>query len=507
MLNRGGSGGIAGFSSAATSTSSLSRSTRGGGGVHMGRLLEEASARGHDLTRGPLITASLLGQFAGEIERRGWTPRRFLTTLPENLDSALEHTATQEASFKVDFEGEVGQDYGGPYVEFLSVSVGEVPSYPSIGLVHSSPNTQTLGVDLVFPSNVSMLDSVTPPPPPPANAPRTFSHFLTAPCTVTPAARGGVGGIRGLATQKQPSSPMLNTLPPPELSILSAYRFWGSLAGLAIRHNIVLALDFSPTVWRPLVGLPIRVKDIMAVDSRLGEALGSLEGLKEMVAGEGVEEGGGGEEGSSLTLTSPLSLLREFAGRVVSLLGEAAPPHATLAASHVTFSTRPQFLQYIKEAAVKSGNAAAYATAFYSGLTTVLPTELFLLWSPRELARVLTGEATVTVPALQRMTVLDVSKPPSATQVQWLWETLGGWDNATRVLFLHFVTARKRIPASPLTITLNTVTKDERGGKGTRYFVASTCHLVLTLGLFATREEFGERLLEAIKQPAFFSKA
>jgi len=360
-------------------------------------------------------------------------------------------------------------------------------------------------VNLVFPSFLSLADKIMPSATGGGATGGDSTHMVEQGQQKTPVA-SSYYYTPCTTVRSSGSSADLGSggrIAPPEASILAAYRFWGALAGLAVRSNVTLSLDFSPTVWRPLVGRHMRLKDIHAVDEALGEALSTLRNVIHTdTAVSTATANSDYPDGRGISTEQ----LRELSQAAVSLLGPHAPPHAYQAASHVTLSTLPEFFHYLQGAAVRRGNASAFATAFYCGLSTVLPTELFLLWTPTELSRLLTGEPEVSVSALQRMSVLDANQTPTPQQLSWLWETLEGWNNEQRTLFLHFVTARMRVPSSPLKITLKSVDRDAKRGGAKRFF-ASTCYLTLTLGFFDSREEFSARLLDAVSQPAFFSNA
>jgi hypothetical protein len=121
----------------------------------------------------------------------------------------------QQRAFKVKFLGEGVNDYGGPYRAVFEQFVDELQA--DAALVGRKPSERTLLPILVPSANRSSS----------AGANQDKFVLSTAPC-----------------------APLHQELA----------QFFGKLLGTAVRHNLTLALDFSPMLWRPLVRMNHYVK-------------------------------------------------------------------------------------------------------------------------------------------------------------------------------------------------------------------------------------------------------
>ena len=475
------------------------------GSASLARRLQAAELMGRTVTRGDLFSASLLGQFAEIARARGWSARRMLTTLgrKRNLSTALpfEHQLNiTPKSFLVKYKEEEGADYGGLYTDFLGAAVAQEPVLPALGLlVPVKPGSARY----VFPSTLSVRDELHFKPGKPAqqaaagvagaaaagggSASGSSASSSPAPAgqgaldafTIVPAPPPGPPDAASTALQQQP----------PEAAILELYRLWGNITGLSIRHGVLLAVDTPASLWRPMVGLHLRLRDIAETYPDLGAALQALTECAEV-------EGGGGGAGA-------LAALRQCAMEAVEALGEArAPPGAARAARVLTFSMRAPFIRYLAAAAAHNGSGAAFTSAWHKGLSAVLPTEIFPLWSPRRLSLLLTGDPELSVHSLRGMVVVqecpsDWSSAERAAFEQtlgWLWEVLEEGTDGDRLAFFSFVTGQRRVPAVPPTLTIHPnpiaipkVVPGKPPKKPGPTLKAHTCSSTLDLNIFRSK--------------------
>ena len=130
----------------------------------------------------------------------------------------------QKRAFKVKFMGEGVNDYGGPYRAVFEQIIDELQADSALVGTSRKPSERTL-LPLLMPS------------------PNRFSNI------------GSNQDKFVLSTA--PCSPLHQELA----------QFFGKLLGSAVRHNLTLALDLSPMLWRPLVRLSVSRNHLQEVDS------------------------------------------------------------------------------------------------------------------------------------------------------------------------------------------------------------------------------------------------
>jgi len=62
---------------------------------------------------------------------------------------------------------------------------------------------------------------------------------------------------------------------------LSRYRFLGRIMGIGIRTNVLMPMDLTSICWKPLLGLPVTLKDLEGVDASFTH--GVLDMIHDMV--------------------------------------------------------------------------------------------------------------------------------------------------------------------------------------------------------------------------------
>jgi hypothetical protein len=131
----------------------------------------------------------------------------------------------------------------------------------------------------------------------------------------------------------------------------------------------------------------------------------------------------------------------------------------------------------------------------------VLPIELLPLFSPLELEQLVSGTSTVDVALLRQCTDYENLSPDSEL-VKNFWEVLEDMTPEQRTLFLRFVWARSRMPASAQDLPMNFKLQ---GGQGTAkekpdsYLPhAQTCFFSLSLPAYTSKEILRAKLLYAI---------
>lgn len=139
--------------------------------------------------------------------------------------------------------------------------------------------------------------------------------------------------------------------------------------------------------------------------------------------------------------------------------------------------------------------------SFVEGLSNVLPVEVLKLLSGEELREVVCGNADVDVDLLR--SVVEYEGYSEIDEViQYFWETLRGFTNAERKLFLQFVWARNRLPLkksdfeAPFKIQRDS--KNDKDNADKALPSASTCFFSLALPEYSSQSILREKLLFAI---------
>jgi hypothetical protein len=135
------------------------------------------------------------------------------------------------------------------------------------------------------------------------------------------------------------------------------------------------------------------------------------------------------------------------------------------------------------------------------GLASVLPVELLPLFGAREIEQLVSGTSTVDVALLRQCTDYEDLSPDSEL-VKNFWEVLEGMTPEQRTLFLRFVWARSRMPASAQDLPMNFKLQSGQGAskeKPDLYLPhAQTCFFSLSLPAYSSKDILRAKLLYAI---------
>jgi hypothetical protein len=141
------------------------------------------------------------------------------------------------------------------------------------------------------------------------------------------------------------------------------------------------------------------------------------------------------------------------------------------------------------------------------GLSTVLPTELLPIFTPVELEQLICGNSSVDVQLLRQCTEYEDSLTPDTPLVVHFWEVLEEMSPEQRTLFLRFVWARSRMPASLSELSMNFKLQlashggtDDMKTHPDHYLPsAQTCFFSLALPGYSSKQVLKEKLLYAIE--------
>jgi hypothetical protein len=293
-------------------------------------------------------------------------------------------------------------------------------------------------------------------------------------------------------------------------------QFLGKVVGLAVRHGVQLGLELPSLVWRPLVGLPLTVRHLEAVDKgaalalrRMAKTFGKQAkqsgdgadgaGAAASFAGAGQEEQGqhgheGGEGGEGEEEEEPISCVTHLSdGAIAPLWAGASDVRVTRANWSLV---RQLALRY------RLRESAAGLAALRDGLASVLPVEALLLFTPAELEQLVCGKREVDIDLLQQCTEYeDVNE--SSAHIRYFWEVLREMGNDDRVAFLRFVWSRSRMPLSakdfPLKFRIQAAQGQARERPDEYLPHAQTCFFSLSLPEYTSKAVLRQKLQLAIR--------
>lgn len=403
-----------------------------------------ASAKCHPGTTKSLFL-SLFGQSFEELHFLPLRTQRMVYSHP--MDDG------QLRSFKVKFEGEGVDDYGGPYREFFSQFFAELQMLRSSGQDPDATTTVEPTVD------------------------ETPTECLLPFLIPSPNWRNGVGAnrerfvinaalLRDVSTAPQRKRTRASDAPPARERATEnddeqrqlygeMFFFLGHMLGTCLRTRVCVRLDLAVSVWKHLVGdagsdasvaeeyeasALQSLKEVDFVAYTLWKTLQAILFDYERLQAIGVPPTDpriadlqDQLEAMDLTFTTFLS-----DGRATELCdGGATRP--------VTLTNLDTFLSLTLRA--RTDEAIDVMAIIKQGLNSILPVAALSLFTWRELEKRVCGVADVDVGLLQQNTEYDEDVSPQDEFVQRFWRVLAAMAEEDKRAFLRFVWARSRLPA------------------------------------------------------------
>ncbi|XP_052100156.1 probable E3 ubiquitin-protein ligase HERC1 isoform X2 [Mytilus californianus] len=259
---------------------------------------------------------------------------------------------------------------------------------------------------------------------------------------------------------------------------LAMFRFMGILFGVAVRTKKPLDLHLAPSVWKLLVGIPLRIEDLEEVDHIY---IQSLKGIIDIH-----------ESGVNETNFHEFIPLDSFEGQ--SVTGQLVPVIPGGRTIQLTFNNRKEYVESVFNYRLREMNQQAAAVR--EGMSWIIPVPLLTLLTPKNLEQLVCGMEEMSVDVLRKVTryrgideKLDV--------ITWFWEVLESFSNDERIQFLRFVSGRTRLPANPADISQRfQIMMSDRGPEGLP--TAQTCFFQLKLPIYSSKEMLAEKLRYAI---------
>lgn len=400
----------------------------------------------------------------------------------------------QARTFKIKFEGEGVDDYGGPYREIFQQICEELQSTdpsalgsagrPSSWIVgeekQASGTAQaSAGASLASPAPGSTKAGEDAPTPPPT---RCFLPLLMP----TPNWTADTDCSERYRYMFHPAaeSPLKMDL----------YHFMGQMVGIAVRSKITLDLALPSYIWKYVVCERLTEQDIASFDApaannlqRLGSAYKQIVALEaQQKAGEPVDPAAYAMmQYNAVELIDDLTWsYRRSDGVEVDLIPGGIQQKVELAEVG-------KYLVLYAEARLSEGRNAI--GMFRRGLISIVPESAISLLNWEELQAVVCGPRTIDVQRLKENTEYDDDISPEDEHIVLFWEVLASFSEAEKSAFLRFVWARPTLPPRGVEFSqkmrvLSAVGEDAHLRPDQYLPKAHTCFFSINLPKYSTKQ-------------------
>ncbi|POM59214.1 HECT E3 ubiquitin ligase [Phytophthora palmivora] len=467
--------------------------------------LKAAAAKCHEGTISSLFL-SLFGQAFEELHFLPLKTLRMVYSHP--MDDG------QLRSFKVKFEGEGVDDYGGPYREFFSQFFAELQML-HVRETETSEKKSSVNSSNGGPSSTSQkLD-------PGVSVSACVLPFLIP----SPNWRNGVGANRekfvlnGALVNDVGDDTKTRSLPGESAEekrqlYCEMFYFLGQMIGICLRTRVCVRLDLAMSVWKQLVAeddsnQENALETLKEIDFVAYSLWKTLKGISDEL--KRIEATGSSTstkfheleeqlEAMDLVFTTVMS-----DGRTVELCEDGT----NIA---VTLTNLEKYLQAMLQARVKETHEVMNIVK--QGLHSIMPVSALALLTWNELEKRMCGVAEVDVKLLQDNTEYDEDLSPNDEFIQRFWRVLESFESEDKRAFLRFVWARSRLPlgsaqfhqkfkiqalASSGTGDGNGTTATTGGWMDSQMPKSHTCFFALQLPRYSSDEICRVRLLYAVR--------
>ena len=268
--------------------------------------------------------------------------------------------------------------------------------------------------------------------------------------------------------------------------------FLGQVMGIAIRNRVTFPVRLCALVWKPLVGEPLVAEDLFEADTALKDVLHQI---RHDIAPYGDEM----LEDADVRWVTRLS-----DGSEVDLLAvrptttdEDSDDDGDGGESFVRASEIDAYEKAVIE--VRLNECRASALAVREGLCSIVPPAVIALLHWKELRALVAGREHINIELLRSCTEYDEDVNPDDDYIQYFWAALEEFDNAQRSLFLRFVWARSRLPASKEDFTqkfkIQAASSAGAVANPDKYLPkAHTCFFSLSLPKYSSQAVLAEKL-------------
>ena len=424
----------------------------------------------------------------------------------------------QARAFKIRFDGEGVDDYGGPYREIFQQVYDELQAAdPSAARtrLEKQKNLQRASGAIAAASSTSATTAQRPTSWGSVLA-RAHAGETDAADNKPAAAPTESDGARSASFSDPCFLPLLMPTPnwtadecterycymfnPASSSSLrmDLYKFMGQMAGIAVRSHLAVDLTLPSLIWKTIVREKLTEADLASVDVHAADFVTHLSLIQKRI--EAAREGG--SEGSlANALEEAFCLVQDLtwtATRSDGVVIELVPQGASRI---VEVGEIPQYLTAYLHARLTECSAAT--EAFREGLLTVVPETCFALMTGAELASTVSGADTIDINRLRENTEYDEDVSPSEEYIRNFWEVLKECTEEEKAAFLRFVWARSSLPprGTPFAqkFKIQGAVGDDASGSPDGYLPrAHTCFFSLNLPKYSSKTVMAEKLRYAI---------
>lgn len=272
---------------------------------------------------------------------------------------------------------------------------------------------------------------------------------------------------------------------------LEKFAFVGRMLGKALFEGILVEPQLSPAMLKSMLGQGNMLDDLSTLDPVL---YSNLVKLKEIRAS--------GQDVEALSIT--FSVDRPGPKGSAPITRDLIPDGRNIP---VTNANLFSYIHLVAEYKLDR-ETAHQRKAFIRGFYEVIPVEWVRMFSPRELQRLIGGDAdrALDLKDLRKHTRYAAGYADIQPVMQWFWDALASFDAQQQALFLKFVTSCSRQPLlgfkhldPPFCIQ-----KVPAGDQGNKLPSSSTCVNLLKLPQYKDYETMREKLLYAISAGAGF---
>ncbi|OWZ24114.1 HECT E3 ubiquitin ligase [Phytophthora megakarya] len=419
----------------------------------------------------------------------------------------------QLRSFKVKFEGEGVDDYGGPYREFFSQFFAELQMLHVPQSENSenklSDNYSTNGdpssISMKLDPGVSVSTCVLPfliPSPNWRNGVGANREKFVLNGTIIINSFGDVNNMRSSPGESAEEKRQL---------YCEMFYFLGQMIGICLRTRVCVRLDLAMSVWKQLVAQDDSnpenaletLKEIDFVAYSLWKTLNGISDefkrIQDCTTSTKWHQLQQQLEAMDLVFTTVLS-----DGRTIELCEDGTN-------TAVTLTNLDKYLNAMLQARV--GETQEVMNIVKQGLHSIMPVSALALLTWTELEKRMCGVAEVDVKLLQDNTEYDEELSPNDEFIQRFWRVLESLESEDRRAFLRFVWARSRLPLGSaqfhqkfkIQALASSGTGDGNGATATCGWMDSqmpkshTCFFALQLPRYSSDEICRERLLYAVR--------
>lgn len=387
----------------------------------------------------------------------------------------------QSRTFKIKFEGEGVDDYGGPYREVLQQVCDEL-QFPD-----PSALAQDLSLKAGNPDNGVGYDEHS-----------LFNRFASNSVEDVPPVKCFIPLL----------IPTLNwscsnceekykyTFNPSSCSIvrMDLYRFLGQIIGIAVRSRITLDISLPSMIWKCVVGEKLTEIDLKSIDFSTYEFLTKIYQLYSQIRLLEEQQSSSSVDKSldMLSLTEELQAIIEdvywTATRSDGVVVELIPGGSSKSLSWTDIE-----LYCKKMTEVMLSESAVAIECFRSGVYSVLPQHSLMMFSGAEFERIVCGNPSIDVSRLKENTEYDEDITPDDPFIVIFWDVLESFTEEEKSAFLRFVWARPTLPPKEVEFTqkfkIQSGVGDDCGDNPDQYLPkAHTCFFSLNLPKYSSKE-------------------